>query len=448
MQKLERVTGQEVGETAWKDLLKSIFAAQAAAQAYGATITQVTRLQTENQQEAAKLLTDTQKRSTEGRMVDSLERELELRLELNRAGFDAPEGMSDEEKQSYRDRGNRLQQELDLFRLIDTMKAEDQKRIKAQTAVEKRMLTGRTKLVAARLKLEMSLMKNEDKRLKIQNDIDAVTGKIALNNGIMEPQQRDMLELSMLELANLEAQNRELERKLDYTMQIKDTAAQAFESGLEKTFASFIKGEEKSLREGMLKLAEGVLSAVADTLAKQMTEQVMGLLGIKTEAQRMKDALIEGADYWVDVVGRTLKPNDQYLGDPILRNQPKDLFNVAGLLTKESAADKAERDANWRFSYPLQGPPMSGQGGGRFGASNKDPDKTWLDIYNSCVDINNSIIDLSAIFNSQRGANVNTKGERGNSPQSFTGDPVLQSTNPLGIDFGSPNTVFSPKLNG
>ena len=436
LQKLEKMEGRDIGGEAWKELLKSIFEAQTAAQAFGATITEVTRLQTENQQEAAKLLTDTQKRSTEGRMVDSLERELELRLELNQAGFDAPAGMSDEEKDAYKKRGDRLQQELDLFRLIDTMKADAEKRTKAQTAVEKRMLTGQTKLVAARLKLEMSLMKNDDKRLKIESDIEAVTRKIALNNGIMEPQQRDMLELSMLELANLEAQNRELERKLDYTSQIKDSAAQAFESGLQKTFASFIKGEESSLTDAMRSLAEGIFNAVADTIAKQLTETVMGLFGIETEAQQMKNALIEGADYWVTVVGNKMKAD----ADLEASRQPQFMVDDAG-----------------NHISPYLDP-----GGNDFGASLGMSQGTFTDDASlqkllgidstpdtiqskTIVDVYNALKEQTDIFNSQRGVNVNTTGERGGEPlatERYLGGKGGPSADEI---FNTPDSLKNPR---
>ena len=476
LEKLRDVDKNIVGTKNWDDLLKSIFAAQAAAQAYSATITEVTRLQTENQQEAAKLLTDTQKRSTEGRMVDSLQRELELRLELNRAGFDAPEGMSEEEKQAYRDRGNRLQQELNLFKLIDEMKAEDQKRVKAQTAMERRLLTGQTKLVASRLKLEMSLMKNEDKRLKIQNEIDAVTQKIALNNGIMEPQQRDMLELSMLELANLEAQNDELERKLDLTKQLGDAAKQSLESGLTKGIAAMLKGEEKSFKDMMLGLATSVMESVVDTFSKQMSEGIMTLLfgPEEDEATKMKNALIEGADYWVDVVGRTIKPDDTYYGDPVAKSlqdqQPKDFFNIAGLMNPSFKYGTGGTSAKpWSMISHLDDDQL-----GATGVPSSSANRGFVDVYNSCVDINNSILDLTTLFTGPQGANVNTLTERGRGspsadeifntpgfgvnprnsrgPIDFSGkdkiDSILNSGGrDFGIDDTGTNSQYAPEIN-
>ena len=307
LQQLENMDGKKYGTDEWKAVVASIFKAQGEAQEYGAIITNVQRLQKDNSQEVNKMLLDTQKRSPEGRVVDNLQQELDLRKKLRKEGFDAPSGMSTEEKQEFRDRTALIEKQKDLFTLIDRMKQDDAKRTKAQTAAEKQLLTGQTKLVAARLKMQSQLVKGKNQELKVRDEIAAVIGKIEMMDGVAQAQQIAMLEISMLDLANIEAQNAELERKLDYTMQIKDAASQAFESGLQQTFSQFIKGEESSLKDGMLKLAQGVLGAVADTMSKQLTEVVMGALGMKTEAQKMQDALIAGAEYWVAAVTRALK---------------------------------------------------------------------------------------------------------------------------------------------
>ena len=350
LQQLENMDGKKYGTDEWKAVVASIFKAQGKAQEYGSIITNVQRLQKDNSQEVNKMLLETQKRSPEGRVVDNLQQELNLRKELNNAGYDAPVGMSPEEKQGFRDRTALIEKQKDLFTLIDRMKQDDAKRTKAQTAAEKQLLTGQTKLVAARLKMQSQLVQGKNKELKVRDEISAVMQKIELLDGVAQAQQIASLEISMLDLANIEAQNAELERKLDYTMQIKDAASQAFESGLQKTFSQFIKGEESSLKDGMLKLAQGVLGAVADTMSKQLTEVVMGALGMKTEAQKMQDALIVGAEYWVDAVTRALKTkaDAERGGDPILNSLIPP--NPLGLDFKKDI-DQSQRP--WQFGHPL-----------------------------------------------------------------------------------------------
>jgi len=296
LNELDSMGGKDIGTPAWHVLIENIFAAQVAAQEYGAIITSVRRLQKDNSQESSKLLQDVQKRSTEGRMVDNLQQELDLRQKLASEGLIAPAGMGPEETKAFNIRTTRINLELTLFKRIDKAKRDAEKRTKATAIVERKQLLGATKLVATRIKLQMQQMKLDDKVVKVNDEILQIKEKIMLNQGEVEPQQVAMLENLVLEEESLRLQNDLLKRKLDYTMQIKDAAAQAFESGLQKTFSQFIKGEESSLREGMLKLAQGVLGAIADTLSKQMTEAVMGVFGIKTEAQIMKEGMIEAAE--------------------------------------------------------------------------------------------------------------------------------------------------------
>ena len=343
LNKLDNVGDIEIGSQAWKDLVESIFEAQVKAQAYGATITRVTQLQKDNTQESAKLMQDLQKRSTEGRLVDTLKQEIELRKELNDAGFDAPAGMSPEEKEGYRKRGERLEAELALFERIDRAKAADQKRTKALAATEKQILSGKTKLVAARLKLEMGLMKNANKQLKIDDEIAQIQEKIILNKGVMETQQRDMLELLYIEEQALKASNEELERKLSLAYQIGEAFQQSLESGLTKGFKAFMQGKQ-SITDLLRDLAEGVWDSVSQKVAEQASEAVMSFIGLgedDTEADRIQNAHIAGADYWVtsmeamlNSIAREPLTHDMGLSGPgtfsssIIPGSPEDIAQV------------------------------------------------------------------------------------------------------------------------
>ena len=117
------------------------------------------------------------------------------------------------------------------------------------------------------------------------------------------------------------SQNDELERKLDYTKQIADAATQEFESGLQKTFASFMKGEESSFTDAMRGLFEGIWNSVADTVSKQLTEMAMGAFGFKTADQKIKEGMLEAAKEHARLIelavqaGSTAKADQQAAAD-------------------------------------------------------------------------------------------------------------------------------------
>ena len=91
-----------------------------------------------------------------------------------------------------------------------------------------------------------------------------------------------------------------LERELDLNLQIFDAANQALESGLQTSIAALIKGEESSIKDAMLGIAKGMLDAVADTMAKQLTNFIMGTdpLSVATkQAEILGTAMIEAGTY-------------------------------------------------------------------------------------------------------------------------------------------------------
>ena len=70
------------------------------------------------------------------------------------------------------------------------------------------------------------------------------------------------------------------------------TFKDSFQTGTEGFLSSLIKNEEGSLREGLLNLSKNILTSLADTLSKQLTEMIFK---IDSPADKMTNAIIEGA---------------------------------------------------------------------------------------------------------------------------------------------------------
>jgi len=103
----------------------------------------------------------------------------------------------------------------------------------------------------------------------LQNQILLLTGETLEGSRVVEQENARLA----VESARIKIEG--LERQIDLTKQLYDTANQALESGLTTNIAAIIKGEESSIKEAMLSIARGMLTSVADTLATQLTNMIM-----------------------------------------------------------------------------------------------------------------------------------------------------------------------------
>jgi len=100
--------------------------------------------------------------------------------------------------------------------------------------------------------------------------------------------------------------------------ELADNAFQAFESNLQSGIAALIKGTEKSFKDFALNITKGVLTNVADTLAKQMTTSIINLIKPRgktvdekikevfenvTLPQRMFDSIVAAGNHIAEVFG-------------------------------------------------------------------------------------------------------------------------------------------------
>jgi hypothetical protein len=102
--------------------------------------------------------------------------------------------------------------------------------------------------------------------------------------GVANAAQLRALDINYYTLEVLKAQSEELERQRDLTKQLFDSGNQALETGLKGGIASLIKGDEKSIKDAMLIIAQSTLTSVADTLSSQITDMIMGTSPLQTAA--------------------------------------------------------------------------------------------------------------------------------------------------------------------
>lgn len=98
----------------------------------------------------------------------------------------------------------------------------------------------------------------------------------------------ERLNLLKEQLLTIQAQQNEMQ-------QLSASFKGGFESGLQTNIAELIKGEESSIKDAMLKIAESALTSVADKLSEIFTGKIMDFI-FPTEdpALKMKNALVEG----------------------------------------------------------------------------------------------------------------------------------------------------------
>jgi len=166
-----------------------------------------------------------------------------------------------------------------------------------------RQSLGKTSGAREFIQLDIALQRAQAEQANAQRvyEIKKLAADLAMLEGatVDAAQQRELLNSEkLLEQAKLRTQ--EAERAADTNMQVFDAANQALESGLQTNLASIIKGEESSIKDAMLSIAKGMLNAVADTMAKQLTNFIMGTdpLTIATkQAEILGTAMIEAGTY-------------------------------------------------------------------------------------------------------------------------------------------------------
>ena len=98
------------------------------------------------------------------------------------------------------------------------------------------------------------------------------------------------------QLANLNFQTEALERQVELSAQLRDNMLGAAEGAVKGGLSDLIKGNEKSFKDAILKVAQTTLNAAADTLAESLTKGLFGKF-FTSPSQKMLNAMKEGGTY-------------------------------------------------------------------------------------------------------------------------------------------------------
>jgi hypothetical protein len=159
-------------------------------------------------------------------------------------------------------------------------------------------LRGRTKRQADLINLELKSQELQNNRAYIQDQIAILENERIANSGELNNQEQTRLDNLKQELKLNDEKEKSLERQVSLSFQLLDTANQALESNLQSNIAAIIKGSEKSFKDAILNIGKGVLEGIADKLAGQLTDIVMGtdpLIKAQQGALTVARALTDGA---------------------------------------------------------------------------------------------------------------------------------------------------------
>ena len=332
---LEKVNkGEEVN-------IDTLIRQRTAVQALAHSISELTRLQAENSRAIAAAEARVLPLNEYDTLLVNMNHELGLLREIAaqyEAGGGDPLTEADEKRLAFLEKRKSL---------IESLANLENKVAVNNLAVDTALIKasrGKTKLIRDSLKLEADIVKSKIKEFEltekirqanqlIGEDAEALAvAKQAQIDGTLSVEQQLLLdqnaarlrsiELAAMELGLTKEQTAELMLQKDAVFQIQQAAAQAFETSFQGNLASLIKGDESSLSDAMVSIAQATLGAVADTLAQQATEGLStALFGEKedTPEERIKNNMLEAAEAHGQIIraavtGENVSPLDAITG--------------------------------------------------------------------------------------------------------------------------------------
>ena len=171
---------------------------------------------------------------------------------------------------------------------------------------------GLTKDQSTRLKLEHDRQKTLFEIDKIETDINRKTELTVQQDATRVRELRAQQDVLLAQLGIIERQQDEMQ-------QLRDAATGALEGSLKTNIASVLKGEESSIKDAAIKIAQGAIGGVADKLAEQMTGKIMDkLMKVEDPAEAMKRAHQEGTEEGKSKLKKALEEGAQINYDKIV----------------------------------------------------------------------------------------------------------------------------------
>ncbi len=166
-------------------------------------------------------------------------------------------------------------------------------------------LRNATPLIAARITQEAKIDKLQKQILSREIHINAEKTLILKNSALDTKQKQHKLDLLDLELQKMKDQKDTLEEQLDLSFQIAKAGRDAFEGSLQSSIGALLKGEQSSFKDAIMGIAKSTIGSIADVLAKDLTETIMGgLFGKKMTPQ--EEGIRKGADYHASEIKKAM----------------------------------------------------------------------------------------------------------------------------------------------
>ena len=222
--------------------------------------------------------------------VVALETQVDLTIKLAKENG----GLTDEQAKQL----NIVARNLEFAKALDNLEKNKITRANELALRTEKDLRGRTKRQADLINLDLKSQELQNNRKYIEEQIAIIENQREAKTGELNNQQQTSLNNFQQELKLNEEKEKSLERQVSLSFQLLDTANQALESNLQSNIAAIIKGSEKSFKDAILNIGKGVLEGIADKLAGQLTDIVMGtdpLIKAQQGALTVARTLTDGA---------------------------------------------------------------------------------------------------------------------------------------------------------
>lgn len=222
--------------------------------------------------------------------VAALETQIDLTLKLAKENG----GLTDEQAKQL----NIVALNLEFAKALDNVEKNKLTRAKELALRTEKDLRGQTKRQADLINLDLKSQELQNNRKYIEEQIAIIENQREAITGNLNNQQQTALNNLHQELDLNREKEKSLERQKDLAFQILDSANQALESSLQSNIASVLKGEEKNIKDAILKIGQAVSEGIVDTISGQLTDMIMGtnpLVKAQQGALTVANALTDGA---------------------------------------------------------------------------------------------------------------------------------------------------------
>ena len=238
-----------------------------------------------------------------------------------------------------------IERSVALRELLINMRDREFKAIRAKTALEMKYndaLLKATPLQAARLQQQQKIdgiQLTINDKLREQQNLNSLIAK--QENGATAA-QLNTLTLLGDELELLGQKKATLEEQLTILHEMEMAAKGAFESGVTGGLTDLITGKESSFKDAVAKIAKTTLEAIAQTLAKNISEKLSTAIFGDSASNRIKVAHVEGAEVVKQKIKEGHTEGLAAASETTGATTVTDVISGGGSTTKGKASDATE----------------------------------------------------------------------------------------------------------